>query len=153
MKKRCRRKIWSIQTNPIAHAIAGAAITSRDILDGLRVRELTSLEAITKGQGTINDWQILCDLLNVSEMMGKQGIGPEVLPICKEVHNALHKAALRYEKTKKIGLDGKGIQAIRELMEYADLQQSSISRSEFERQIQKTHNYIRSHGKDVLEIS
>jgi hypothetical protein len=153
MRKQCRRKIWSTETNAIAHAIAGAAITTRDILDGLRLRELAALEAVIKGHGTVNDWQILCDLLNVAEMMGKQGVGPEVLPICEEVHRALHEAALRYERTRKIGLDGKGIQAIRELMEYADLQQSSVSRSEFERYIQKTHNYLRSGGKDVVEIS
>jgi hypothetical protein len=153
MRKQCRRKIWSTQTNPVAHAIAGAAITTRDVLDRLRLRELAALEAVTKGHGNVNDWQILCDLLNAAEMMGKQGVGPEVLPVCKEVHDALHKAALRYEKTTKIGLDGKGIQAVRELMEYADLQQSSISRSEFERYIQKTHDYIRSGGHDVLEIS
>ena len=153
MRKQCHRKIWSTETNAIAHAIAGAAITTRDILDGLRLRELAALEAVTKGHGTVNDWQILCDLLNVAEMMGKQGVGPEVLPICEEVHRALHEAALRYERTRKIGLDGKGIQAIRELMEYADLQQSSVSRSEFERYIQKTHNYLRSGGKDVVEIS
>ena len=38
------------------------------------------------------------------------------------------------------------------LIEFADLQQSSIPRSEFERYIQKTKDYIRSHGDKVVEI-
>jgi anthranilate/para-aminobenzoate synthase component I len=39
------------------------------------------------------------------------------------------------------------------LIEFADLQQSSISRSEFEKYIKKTKDYIRSHGDKVVEIA
>ena len=85
--------------------------------------------------------------------MGKNGVGPEVLPICQTAQDSLHKAAMRYQETMRMGLDGQGIQAIRDLIEFADLQQSSISRSEFEKYIQKTKDYIRSHGDKVVEIS
>jgi len=107
---------------------------------------------MTKGSGTISDWRTLVDVLNLCEMMGKNGIGPEVLPVCQTAQDSLHKAALRYQETKKMGLDGVGIKAIRELIEYADLQQGSISRSEFERYIQKTKDYIKSNGNLVVEI-
>ena len=108
---------------------------------------------MTKGSGTVQDWRTLVDVLNLSEMMGKNGVGPEVLPICKTAQESLHKAALRFEESKVMGLDGVGIQAIRDLIEFADLQQGSISRSEFEKYIQKTKDYIRSHGDKVVEIS
>ena len=108
---------------------------------------------MTRGKGTVTDWRILVDVLNLSEILGRGGVGPEVLPVCEKAQKALHKAATRYQKTFKMGLDGAGIQAIRELIEYADLQQSSISRSEFERYIQKTKDYIRSHGDKVVEIT
>jgi hypothetical protein len=52
-----------------------------------------------------------------------------------------------------MGLSGEGIQAVRDLIEYADLQQSSISRSEFERYIQKTINFIKSNNDLVVEIT
>ena len=115
--------------------------------------EYSALDAITKGSGTVSDWRSLVDVLNLAEMMGRGGIGPEVLPVCEKAQKALHEAAIRFEKTKKLGLSGEGIVAIRELIEYADLQQGSISRSEFERYIQKTKDYIRSHGDKVVEIS
>ena len=115
--------------------------------------EYSALEAITKGQGTVADWRTLVDVLNLSEMMGKNGVGPEVLPICEKAQTSLHKAAIRYQETLQMGLDGQGIKACRDLIEYADLQQGSISRSEFERYIQKTKDYIRSHGDKVVEIS
>ena len=151
MRKRTKRKMWNL-IDPITHAIVGAAITHRDKLDKLRMLEYSALEAITKGQGTVADWRTLVDILNISEMMGKNGVGPEVLPICEKAQNSLHKAAMRYQETMRMGLDGEGIKAIRDLIEYADLQQGSISRSEFERYIQKTKDHIRSNGNLVVEI-
>jgi hypothetical protein len=144
--------MWNL-IDPITHGIVGAAITQRDMLDKLRMMEYSALEAITKGKGTITDWRTLVDVLNLSEMMGKNGVGPEVLPICEKAQESLHKAAMRYQETLQMGLDGEGIKACRDLIEYADLQQGSISRSEFEKYIQKTKNYIRSHGDKVVEIT
>jgi hypothetical protein len=151
MRKKTKRKVWNL-IDPLTHAIVGASITQRDKLDQLRLLEYSALDAMTKGSGTIQDWRTLVDVLNLSEMMARGGVGPEVLPVCQKAQDSLHKAALRYEDTKKMGLDGQGIVAIRELIEYADLQQSSISRSEFEKYIKKTKNYIKSHGDKVVEI-
>jgi len=151
MRKRTKRKIWNL-IDPITHAIVGAAITHRERLDKLRLLEYSALDAMTKGSGTVQDWRTLVDVLNLSEMMGKCGVGPEVLPICEKAQESLHKAAMRYQETMRMGLDGVGIQAIRDLIEFADLQQSSIPRSEFEKYIVKTQNYIKSHGDKVVEI-
>ena len=151
MKKKVKRTHWNL-VNPIAHALVGAAITQREKLDKLRLLEYSALDAMTKGAGTVADWRSLVDVLNLAECMGRGGIGPEVLPICEKAQESLHKAAMRYQETMQMGLDGVGIKAIRDLIEYADLQQSSISRSEFERYIQKTKDYIRSHGDKVVEI-
>jgi hypothetical protein len=151
MRKRTKRKVWNL-LDPIAHAVVGAAITPRATLDKLRFLEYAALDAITKGMGTVQDWRTLVDVLNLSEVMGKAGLGPEVLPVCAKAQEALHKAAMRYQDTKRMGLDGPGIQAIRDLIEYADLQQASISRSEFEMYVMKTKNYIKSNSDRVVEI-
>lgn len=151
MRKQVKRKVWAL-LNPIKHSIEGACITDREKLDKLRVMEYSALEAITKGKGTVTDWQTLTDVLNLSETMARGGIGPEVLPVCEKAQQALHEAAMRFQKTKKLGLTGEGINSIRELIQYADLQQSSISRSEFERYIQKTRDYIKSNNNNVVEI-
>ncbi len=151
MRKKTRRKVWNL-IDPITHAIVGAAITQREKLDKLRLLEYSALDAITKGSGTVQDWRTLVDVLNLSETMARGGVGVEVLPVCEKAQKSLHKAAMRYQETMRMGLDGEGIKAIRDLIEYADLQQSSISRSEFERYIQKTKDYIKSHGDKVVEI-
>jgi len=151
MRKSVKRKRYAL-IDPIQHGIIGAAITPRHILDKLRFTEYAALEAITKGMGTIHDWRILVDVLNLAETFARAGVGPEVLPVCQKAQDALHKAAERYQTTMRIGLTGEGITAIRELLEYADLQQGSVSRSEFERYVQKTKDYIKSNGNLVVEI-
>jgi len=151
MRKQVKRKVWAL-VNPITYALEGASITQRDKLDKLRVMEYSALDAITKGMGTIQDWHTLTEVLNLSETMARGGIGPEVLPVCEKAQKALHEAAERYQSTMRLGLTGEGIQAVRELIEFADLQQSSISRSEFERYIQKTRDYLKSKNSNVVEI-
>jgi hypothetical protein len=151
MRKRTKRKMWNL-IDPIQHAVIGAAITPRQTLNKLRVLEYSALDAITRGKGTVQDWRTLVDVLNLAEVMGKDGLGPEVLPVCAKAQESLHKAAMRYQETGKMGLDGPGIQAVRDLIEYADLQQASISRSEFEMYVMKTKNYIKSNGDRVVEI-
>jgi len=152
-RKKCRRKVWSTNINPVAHAIAGASIADKASLDKLRLFELAAIDNMVHGRGTVEDWRWLADVLNIAETMGINGIGPEVLPYCEEAQKALYEAAKRYEATKKMGLSGPGIKAIKEVWEYHDLQRTSIARSEYERMIQKTANYIKSHGKNVTEIT
>lgn len=151
MRKRVRRKHYAL-VNPIAHAIAGAAITDKDSLNKLRLTELAALDAMTKGLATVEEWRILVDMMNVSEVMGLNGIGPEVLPHVEIAQDALHRAAKRYEETKKMGLSGAGINALREIYEYHDLQRTSISRSEYEKMIDKTRNRIRSGAAEVVHV-
>lgn len=152
MRKTTKRKRWNL-IDPLTHAMVGAAITPRKTLDKLRFLEYSALDAITKGMGTVQDWRTLVDVLNLSEIMAsKGGIGPEVLPVCAKAQEALHKAAIRYQETMRMGLDGPGIMAIRELIEYADLQQASIPRSEFEKYVQMTKNYLKSNSNRVVEI-
>lgn len=152
MRKKTTRKHWAL-LDCVSHAIVGASITHRDKLDKLRMMEYSALEAMTKGHGTVTDWRTLVDVLNLSETMARHGIGKdEVLPVCQKAQEALHQAAERHQRTMAMGLSGEGIQAVRELIAYADLQQSSIPRSEFERYIQKTKDYIKSNGNLVVEI-
>jgi len=152
MRKKCKRKVWSTTINPIAHAIAGAAVADDTALNKLRLCELSAIDAMTKGMGTPHDWRWIADVLNIAETMAKHGIGPEVLEYCKEAQKALLEAKERFDKTGKMGLSGAGIRAVKELWEYHDLQRTSVARSEYERMIQKTINHVRSHGKDVVEV-
>jgi len=151
MRKRCKRKIWA-KVNPIEYAITGATITTQDKLDQLRMNELSAIESMVKGNGTVGDWRVLVDMMNISETMATNGIGIEVLEICEIVQAEMESAARRYETTRKMGLTGTGIRYIKELYALHDLQRTSVSRAEYERMIEKTCNYIRSNNHRVVHI-
>lgn len=151
-RKKCRRKVWSTQINPIAHAIAGACVADIESLNKLRTGEIAALEAMKNGAADTQDWKTLVDMMNIAETMGKNGIGPEVLEHCETATQALYEAAKRYEKTKRMGLSGVGLKAIGDIMEYHDLQRTSVPRSTYEKMIDKTRNYLKSRGKDVTVI-
>lgn len=151
MRKTTKRKHWKL-LDPIRHAILGAGITQEHLLDKLRLTELASLDAMTKGLGTVQDWQELTDMMNIAEVMARDGIGPEALPYCKQAQEALETAARRYEVTRKMGLSGIGINALRDVFEYHDLQRRSIPRSDYEKYIIKTRQRIQSQAKEVVVL-
>lgn len=153
MRKRTRRKIWSTEINPIAHAIAGACITDQESINKLRLAELAAIDAMARGMGTVQDWRLLADLVNICETMGDNGIGPEALPHCEALQQDMIAAAARYEKTKKMGLTGPGLNAAREVFQYYDLQRNSVPRAQYERMIEKTRGRINSGHHKVVTIT
>lgn len=151
MRKHTRRKHWQL-INPILHAIQGAAITPSKELDQLRIKELEAVHAFATGSATLQDWHDITAMLNLAESMARDGIGPEVLPVCEEAQQHLVEAAQRYERIQKMGTTGPGIQAFRDLFAYHDLQRQSVSRAEYERAIARTLGRIRSKAPEVVEL-
>ena len=151
MRKQTRRKVYRL-VNPISYAIEGAAITPPEVLDKLRQRELTSIEAFRMGKADLADWKMMNDMANLCEVMAKSGIGPEALEAAERTHEYLLEAYHRYNKTKKMGTSGLGLVAFRDCYEYHDLQRQSISRSVYEQMLRKTINQIISKAPGVLEL-
>jgi len=152
MRKRTVRKHYRL-INPIEYAIKGATLLEKKELEKLRLMELSSLESIAKGTGSKEDWYCLVNVLNLTQIMAENGIGPEAMESCLQAQVALEEAQAKYLNLNRIILTGPGIQACRDMLEYAALQQSSIDRSTFERMIQKTMNCIHSKGKKVKVLS
>lgn len=152
MKKQCRRKVWGL-VDPLTHVLSGIVTTPDQQLNQLRARELSSLDALSKGKGGLQEWRDMVDMLNVAETLGRNGIGPEVLPVCEMAQAELIEAAKRYERTKVMGLSAAGLTALRELYEFHDLQRASISRGEYEQMIKKTILRIRSRAHEVFDVA
>lgn len=143
-RKQCRRKHYAL-SNPVAMAISGAHVTTKDDLDKLRMLELSQIDALAKGAATLSDLRHLADMLNLCETMGHMGIGKaEVLPACATCQEALLAIMRRFERWQKLEATPTEMEAIREVFRYHDLQRQSISRGEYERAIVKTANRIRS---------
>lgn len=151
-RKQCKRKVWGL-VNPLAHVMEGIVTTPDQHLNQLRARELSSLDALSKGKGGLKEWSDMVDMLNVAETLGRNGIGPEVLPVCEVVQAELTAAAKRFERTRAMGLSAAGLNALRELYAYHDLQRASITRGDYEKMIDKTIKRIRSRANEVMDIA
>jgi hypothetical protein len=143
MRKRCNRKVWAL-LNPIQHATEGAAITPRETLNTLLRRELSSLDAFTKGSARMAEWSDMVNVNNLAQTLAGMGVGREALQDCHDAEQALIDAARRYQETKRMGLSGPGITALRNVVEWHDLQRSSIPRSQYEEAIRLTAARIKS---------
>jgi hypothetical protein len=143
VRKRTVRRHYEL-VNPILHALAGCAITDTARLDKLRMVELSAIDAFAHGRATVQDWRAVSDLSNVAETMAEMGIGPEALPSVRAVESALLEAHARHECYGRMATNGPGLQAMRDLAEWHDLQRTSVDRSTYERAIQRTANRIRS---------
>jgi len=151
MKKSCKRKVWSL-VNPIRHAIEGVAPPQGAKLDLLRTHELSAIEAFRTGTATVHEWSKVVGMMNLCEHMAHRGIGPEAIEVCDEAYKHLMEAAKRYEKTHKMGLTGPGLQCVRDLYEYHDLQRTSVSLSVYEKHIFDTANRIKSKAPGVTDV-
>lgn len=152
MRKATKRKVYQL-INSVAHAIDGARITENRLLDELRLRELAAIEAFRTGKATLNDWHDLAAMLNVCETMAEAGIGPEALEACALAETELMAAGKRFEATGRMGLTGPGLQAVRDVYEFHDLQRQSVSRSVYEKQIARCANRIKSKAPGVRDMS
>jgi hypothetical protein len=143
MRKYTKRRVYQL-VNPIEWAIAGALLLTPEELKGLRDKEQASFKAMQSGTATIDDWRELAEVVNLTLIMAQNGIGPEAIVCCQLAMLELNDTKERFHKTGRMGLSGMGIRAITDVLEYAALQQVSISRNEFERMIKKTKDKI--HG-------
>lgn len=143
-RKRTHRKVYAL-VNPILHAIEGCAITDTRLLDRLRMAELSALDSFKRGTPTIQDWKSMSDLMNLAEVMALDfGIGPEVLPVCARVEQALRACAERHLNRGIIGRVAGEYEALAELCAFHDLQRASIPRSTYERAIARTIAKVRN---------
>jgi len=151
VRKQCRRKVYAL-VNPVSFAMQGAAITPDEDLNKLRVRELAAIDAFSRGAATIQDWNSVVAILNLTEQLARSGVGPEALPACELAQAYLINTKEVFEATRQMGTSDAGLDAFRDLYEWHDLQRQSISRSRYERAIQTTRARVMNRAPGVVEL-
>jgi len=146
------RKVWATTIDPVRHAIEGAAITAPDRLDDLYMRELAALDAFVRGAAGLQEWSDLATLNNITQTLAGMGVGREALPDAHAAEAALIDAAERFQRIRRMGLTGPGLQALREVIEWRHLQRSNIARSQYEQAIRLTAARVKS-GYATVDLS
>ena len=153
MRKKCKRVVRPLM-NPISMAMESAAIPDKKSLDKLRMLELAAIEALAKGQAAANEWRDLAGMVNLCESMAEAGIGPEAFEATQRAQEALIEAFKRKDKVGgRLVVSGAGLQAVRDVFEYHDLQRQSVARSVYEWHIKRVKNWINGKSPRVVRIS
>jgi hypothetical protein len=149
MRKQTRRKIWDTGINPITHAMMGASITDDESLNILRSKENGNMEAFRNGSATKQDWNNINAVVQLAESMADASIGPEVMVHCKIAEMHLLDAQARFDKIGKMGSTALGLQSFQDIIEYHDLQRTSVARSVYEKHIKRVADMIRSKSPKI----
>lgn len=114
-RKRQSRYVWRM--TPIETAIRNAAVAPKQSRDLLTIAELSALEAITHGRGTMSDFKTLVNANNLAEVLAKDFRigGQEVRTATEAAEAALLSCARRIEQTGRIGFSGSELADIREM--------------------------------------
>lgn len=150
-RKRCKRKVYAL-IDPIATAINGARITSEARLDERRVFELSQIDSMDRGAGTLEDLRNIADMVNVSATMASIGIGPEAKDPCQIAEDAIISIMRRFERWSKMEATPTEMASIKEVFGWYDAQRSAISNSEYQRAIRLTVNRIRGAHPSVKNL-
>lgn len=143
-RKSCKRRVYPLNPNIVGHVIEGIGFAAKSKLDKLRLLELSQIESLANGSGTLQDLRGLTDCLNLCETVADAGVGPEALPACEKAQEAILSIMGRYETRKKIEALPAELEALRDLFAFHDLQRQVISIADYERYILKTAARIRS---------
>jgi hypothetical protein len=149
MRKQTRRKVWSTNINPVAHAMAGASITDAESLNILRAKENGSMEAFRNGSATKQDWNNINAVVRLAESMADANIGPEVMVYCKIAEMHLLDAQDRFKRLGKMGSTALGLQSFQEIIEWHELQRTSVARSVYEKHIKRVTDMIKSRSSKI----
>ena len=77
-----RHQRYSASANPVRFAVMAADHKFK--LDVTRIAEIMAIDALAQGTATAHDTRRILFMVMMAQELGRNGIGPEVLPLCKD---------------------------------------------------------------------
>ena len=119
--------------------LAGVHASAHD-LEGLQAQELLSLAALKVGQARAVDVRCLRRRVLIAAHMGRQGVGPEVLPLVEPARRVVDLAATKPDAAPA---DAEGLAALVELLDLHDQQRQAVPLADFDAAIHAALNQRR----------
>lgn len=100
------------------HIVGKRTLVDNPMTDEERTTVLTdyfaALSAMLEGRATIEHFDSLAYAVNIAQVLTLSHMGTEYRDIVQAAMHAMTRCKNRYQKTKKMGLDGEGLQAMRD---------------------------------------
>lgn len=137
-KKRSKKyRAKEVQTDPVSLAIAGVhTIPVEAQVDVMKLLN-DAYDTLRQGRASREDWNMICQAVNVAEVLSKMHIGDNLLPDFDAGHEALHQIALRMlGKNCSTCYPGELI-AVREAIDMHKIQLRICTQAEYSRALKK----------------
>lgn len=149
MKKRNKKyKPREIKTNALDWAIAGVFTFPHETQREIMKEPMASFELLRQGKASREDWNMICQALNVGEALCELHIGDNLLDDFHKGLEALHQIALRMLSGKSSTCYAHELAAITEALAMHKIQLQLCTQAEFSRALQRVKNLINGGAQD-----
>ena len=145
MKKRSKYRPKGVRLDAMRYVLDGLRpVASHDAVVTLRLRNHGAMAALTKGEATRADLDILIGSLNMTEALYRMGVGREYFAVVRAGLEALRSVGGRGVGTGRFVLKSQEMVALNEAMELHDAQLDVITVKEMERALDMVAEEIRN---------
>lgn len=137
MKKRSKYRPKGVLINPLAYVLESLKpVKSHDsYLIDLKIRNHGAMEALTKGQATRADMDVLVNMVNVAEALYRLGFGDDYGDVVQQGLDALHDVGKRGLQTGRFILKAHEMSHLNHVMELHDAQMDVITVKDMEKAV------------------
>ena len=135
MKKRSKYRPRGVLVNPVAYVLESfRPVKDHDsYLIDLKIKNHAAMEALTKGQASRSDMDVLISMVNVCEALYRLGFGEDYGDVVQEGLDALHDVGGRGVKTGRFILKAHEMSRLNLVMELHDAQMEIITIKDMEK--------------------
>lgn len=152
MRKQVKRKVYP-KTSGIWLALRGAQFIPENELEYLKLIDISALAEFDNERGNKKHLQTLNNLVNLAGEFANFGIGPEVLPYVEKAQEGIGIAAIRWRDMGVMSLCKETRDAIREVIDYQDLQRRCVCRSKVYEIARSVDNKIQSNMDKCIDLT
>lgn len=137
MKKRSKYRPKGVLINPLAYVLESLKpVKSHDsYLIDLKIKNHGAMEALTKGQATRADMDVLVNMVNVAEALYRLGFGDDYGDVVQQGLDALHDVGKRGLQTGRFILKAQEMSHLNHVMELHDAQMDVITVKDMEKAV------------------
>lgn len=147
--KRTKRYVpREIQSDPVSWAVAGAHKLPTESLDAMFVPINDAITHLKQGRASRDDWNIVCQALNLAEALAAARIGANLLDAITVGQEALHQIALRMLETGSSTCRAAELSAMDESLVMYRAQLQVCTQAELSRAVARVKNLHRSGAMD-----
>ncbi|WP_395009801.1 hypothetical protein [Undibacterium sp.] len=153
VKRTKKHRPIAVKTNAVEWAIGGAFTFPIETQQKIMKEPLAAFELLRQGKASRDDWNMICQALNVGEALCELNICNNRLDDFNKGHDALHQIALRMLAGKPSTCYAHELAAVKEAMDMHKIQLQFCSQGEFSRAVKRVTNLLKGGAQDDVAMT